>query len=157
MLNVYNKASRQNPKTKKESKESVINGTIIVLAELIEYIDGSWSGTVFKLADLSKLYSKRLEQLGVVMEGKSYTTHLTNRILVFIPDLQDHKQVRDVLLIFNEDVGEALKQTTSYSHDDEGIIIAKSAKIIRRDMLDTKYSFTGTFNDKCQQESFPQR
>ncbi|CAC5367122.1 unnamed protein product [Mytilus coruscus] len=157
LLKLYNKASRQTPKTKKESQESVIHG--IVLAELIEYIDGSRSGThivpIFKLADLAKLYSKRLDQLGVVIEGRTYTTHLENRILAAIPDLKAHKQGRDVLLIFNEDVGEVLKQATSYS-DDEGIIIAKAAQIVRRNMFDTRYSFTGTFNDSCQQESVPQ-
>ncbi|CAC5382291.1 unnamed protein product [Mytilus coruscus] len=158
LIKLYNKASRQTPKTKKENQESVIHG--IVLAELIEYIDSSRSGTdivpIFKLADLAKLYSKRLEQLGVVIEGRINTTHLKNRILAAIPDLQSHKQGRDVLLIFNEDVGEALKQATSYSCDDEGIIIAKAAKIVRRDMFDTRYSFTGTFNDSCQHESVPQ-
>ncbi|CAC5395241.1 unnamed protein product [Mytilus coruscus] len=79
-----------------------------------EYIDGSWTRTdivpIFKLADLAKLYSKRLEQLGVVMEGRINTTHLKNRILAAIADLQTHKQGRFVLLIFNEYVGEVLKQ-----------------------------------------------
>ncbi|CAC5387169.1 unnamed protein product [Mytilus coruscus] len=59
LIKLYNKASRQTPKTKKESQESIIHG--ILLAELKEYIDGSRSGTdivpIFKLADLTKLYS----------------------------------------------------------------------------------------------------
>ncbi|CAC5386256.1 unnamed protein product [Mytilus coruscus] len=110
LIKLYNKASGQTPKTKKESQETVIHG--IVLAKLIEYIDGSRSGTdivpIFKLADLAKLNSKRLEQLEVFIEGRINTTHLKNRILAAIPDLQSHKQGRDVLLIFNKDVGETL-------------------------------------------------
>lgn len=73
-----------------------------------------------------------------------------------LPDLQAHKQGRDVLLVFKEDVGEVLKQATSCNYDDEGIILAKAAKIVRRDMLNTKYRFTGTFNERCQQESVAQ-
>ncbi|CAC5393282.1 unnamed protein product [Mytilus coruscus] len=94
--------------------------------------------------DLISLEAKKyLAQLGVVMEGMINTTHLNNWILAVIADLQEHKQGRFILLIFNEDVGEVLKEATSDSLDDEGIIIAKAAKIIRRHMLDTKNSLTG--------------
>ncbi|CAC5415247.1 unnamed protein product [Mytilus coruscus] len=71
-----------------------------------------------------------------------------------IADLQAHKKGR-FDLIFNKDVGEVLKEATSNSLDEKGIIKAKSAKIIQRDMLDTKNRFTGTFNDSCQHESVP--
>ncbi|CAC5387402.1 unnamed protein product [Mytilus coruscus] len=113
LIKLYNMATRQSQKTKKEIQESVIRG--IVLAELIKYlyIDGSRSGTdivpIFKLADLANLYSKRLEVLEVVMEGMIKTTHMKNWILAAIADLQAHKQGRDVRIIFSEDVGEALK------------------------------------------------
>ena len=36
----------------------------IALAELLAYIEDNAKQTVFKLSDLSKLYSSRLEQLG---------------------------------------------------------------------------------------------
>lgn len=158
LIRLYNKANRQNQQTSKDSHESVVHG--IVLGELLEYIESSRSESdvipIFKLADLAKMYSTRLGQLGVAIEGRVNTTHLKNRILSAFPDMQAHKQGRDVLLIFKDDVGEALKRATSLSRDDEGIILAKASKIVRRDMLDTKYSFTGTFNDNCQKESVPQ-
>ena len=71
---------------------------------------------------------------------------MKNRILAALPDLQDLKQGGDVLLVFKEDICEVLKQATSCNYDDEGFILAKAAKIARRDMLNTKYRFTGTFN-----------
>ncbi|CAC5422372.1 unnamed protein product [Mytilus coruscus] len=102
-------------KTHKESQESVIHG--IVLSEIIEYIDGTRSGTdivpISKLVDHAKLYSNPLEQLGVVMEGRIDTSHLKNWNVAVIADLQAYKQGRLVLLIFNEGVREALKQATS--------------------------------------------
>ena len=59
------------------------------------------------------------------MESKVNVTNLKIRIQAAIPDLQALKQGKQVVLIFNKDVGEALKQATCYSCDDEGIIIAK--------------------------------
>ncbi|CAC5389452.1 unnamed protein product [Mytilus coruscus] len=91
-LKLHNKAIRQNPKTQKVSQESVIHR--IVDAELIEYNDSSESGTdivpIFELANIAKLYSKRLEQLGVVMEGMINTTLLKNWILAAIEYMQAH-------------------------------------------------------------------
>ena len=101
------------------------------------------------LTDLAKLYNKSLEQLEVVIESKVNVTSLKIRIQAAIPDLQALKQGKQVVLIFNKDVGEALKQATCYSCDDEGIIIAKAPYIVG----DT--CFTRTFNDSCQHESVP--
>ena len=105
------------------------------------------------LTGLAKLYNKSLEQLEVVIESKVNVTSLKIRIQAAIPDLQALKQGKQVVLIFNKDVGEALKQATCYSCDDEGISIAKAANIVRRHMFGTKCSFTRTFNDSCQHES----
>ena len=35
------------------------------------------------------------------------------------------------------------------------MILLKGTRIIRRDMLDTKSKFNGTFNNSCEQESVP--
>lgn len=92
------------------------------------------------------MYSDRLGQLEVAIESRVNTTHLKNIILSALPDMQAHKQGRDVLLIFKDDVCEVLKRATFLNRDDEGIILAKASKIVRRDMFETKYRFTGTFN-----------
>jgi 2-keto-3-deoxy-galactonokinase len=102
LINLYNRTRKHVPKTEEERQESVVHG--LVLAELVDYIDASRSENdavpVFKLIDLQKLYTERLEQLGVFVEGRVIATRLKNRILAALPDLQAHKQGRDVLLVF---------------------------------------------------------
>jgi len=114
LINLYNMTRKHIPKTEEERQESVVHG--LVLADLVEYIDASRSETdavpVFKLKDLQKLYTERLEQLGVFVEGRVNATRLKNRILAALPDLQAHKQGRDVLLVFKEDVGEVFQSGT---------------------------------------------
>lgn len=66
--------------------------------------------SIFQLADIGKLHSKCLEQIRVVMEGMSNTTLLNNWILTAIEDMQAHQKGSVLLLIFNEYVGEVLKQ-----------------------------------------------
>ena len=70
--------------------------------------------------------------------------------------MQAYKKGRDVLLVYNDNIGDALFQAYEQTYDDEAIILAKAAKIVSQEMFDTKSIFTGTFNDQCQRESVPQ-
>ncbi|CAC5419697.1 unnamed protein product [Mytilus coruscus] len=65
------------------------------------------------------------------MEGMINTKLLKNWILTAVEDMQAHTKGSVVLLIFNEYVGEILKQTMSYSRDDEGLIIYKDVVCFR--------------------------
>ena len=108
-----------------------------------------------KLADLVKLYSTRLEQLGVKQHDHSHSTHLKNRILAQFPDLAAHKEGCDVLLAFDKDLGPALCKVYEHDYDDEAICLAKAANIVRRDMLKLEATFTGSFDLDCQKRSVP--
>ncbi|VDI03322.1 Hypothetical predicted protein [Mytilus galloprovincialis] len=112
--------------------------------------------TIFRLADLLNMYTNRLEQFGIDTSKRLNSTHLKDRILAAIPDLEAHKQGRDVLLIFNEDIGKAIKQALASNYDDEAIILSKAAKIVRKDMMETNTSFKGFFETDCQKKSVPQ-
>ena len=83
----------------------------LVLSELVSYIvETSLSSdgpVVFHLADMSKLYQQRLEQLGVNSPTVN-STRLKEKLLAEIPELEAHKQGRDVLLAFQVDAGLAL-------------------------------------------------
>ncbi len=46
--------------------------------------------------DLMYLYSTRLEQLGKHVTGRVHSTKLKNRILSYFPNIDAHKQGRDV-------------------------------------------------------------
>ena len=59
---------------------------------------------VLKLADLAKMYSARLNQLGVDVSGRLHTTELKNRILAQFPVMQAHREGRDVSLAFKDGI-----------------------------------------------------
>ena len=68
----------------------------IALAELVSYIhetgDNKDEVRVLKLADLAKMHSARLNQLGVGVSGHLHTTELKSRILAQFPDMQAHRE-----------------------------------------------------------------
>ena len=132
----------------------------IALAELLSHIDDARNdesvAPILKLADLVKLYTARLEQLGVKQDSRLNSTKLKDRILSHFPDLSAHREGRDVLFAFSSDVGSALRKACDVDYDDEAICLARAAKIVRRDMLKTQSSFTGTFDQNCQVKSIPQ-
>ena len=67
---------------------------------------------MFKLVELAKLYSAKLEELGITSSSKINTTRLKERLLGAFPDLiiSAHTQGRHVLLIFNHATGDAIRK-----------------------------------------------
>ena len=96
------------------------------------------------------LYKKRQEQLGVESPDV-HPTRFKDQLLFHIPKLQAHRQGRDVLLAFENDVGSLLSQASKYG---EAIHIAKAAGIIRRDMLNRK-NFSSSFHDTYIEQAVP--
>ena len=82
---LYNKAARtvENEESKERRLKRECHG--IALAQLIE-------GVVpfFKLSDLTKLYTERLQSRGVDSKSRLRSTTLKNRILAHFPDLESH-------------------------------------------------------------------
>ena len=135
------------------------SGHSIALAELLAHVEDARTdesaAPFLKLADLVKLYTARLEQLGVKQQNRLNSTKLKDRILSHIPDLSAHREGRDVLLAFASDVGSALRKACDSDYDDDAICLARAAKIVRKDMLKLQSTFTGTFNKDCQVKSVP--
>ena len=103
-----------------------------------------------------KLDNERLVELGVETTGRIHSTDLKNRILANMPGLQSYKEGRDVLLSYNDDVGNALRNACLDDCDDEAICLAKAAEIIRRDMTNVDTQFDGSsFEQGCQEASVP--
>ena len=129
----------------------------IAFSKLVTYISGMKNASdsrdplIFKLADLTILYNQRLEQLGVESPDV-HSTRLKDQLLFLIPKLQAHRKGRDVLLAFENDVGSVLSQAPKYS---EAIHLAKTAEMIRRDMLHHKSNFSSTFHDTDLQRLVP--
>jgi len=125
-------------------------------SELVTYlVETTRSGegpAVFRLADIVHLYAQRLEQLGVDAPAVN-STRLKEKLLSEIPELEVHKQGRDVLLAFQKDVGFVLSEASDYYS--EAIILGKAANILRRHMLDHKSTFDGTFHEGCIEQAIP--
>ena len=110
---LYNKTEAVQDKSRQESA-----GTLPChsLAELLAYIDESRKDeniTVFKLADLCKLYSTRFEQIGGEQHDHLHSTRLKNRILAHFPDLTAHKEGHDIY----EDSKSCCHDTSLYGCD----------------------------------------
>ena len=99
--------------------------------------------SVFKLADLAQFYTSRMEQLGVKHDGRDY-------LLTFLTCAQH--QGRDVLLAFNEDLGDALAKACELDRYLDGIHLARAAQIVRRHIFGDAKVFNG-FHAGCQQDS----
>ena len=81
-----------------------------ILAELVTHVVeaqlGSTGSVVFKLADLCNLYQSRLKQFDT--NSAFNRTRLKNKLLLKIPELKQFHKGREVLLVFEKDVGPAL-------------------------------------------------
>ena len=106
----------------KHDKSDVNHG--IALAELSAYIEDARMediAPIFELSDLVKLYSSRLEYLGMEQHTHPHSTVLKNRILAKIPELKASKEGRDILLTFDDDLGPALRRACDDDCDSEAM------------------------------------
>ena len=130
----------------------------IAFAELLSYIEIRIDNLViliFKLSDLTNLYSNRLKQLGTIVQGRVHSTKLKNRILSYFLDIEAHTQGRKVFLVFNGDVGDALEKACEHDADSDAVHLARAATIVRQDMFSIKMEFSGSFQAQCQEQSVP--
>ena len=69
-----------------------------------------------------------------------------------MPEIEANKQGRNILIAFKKDIGKVLLKGSEY---DDGIILTKAATILRKLMLDTNSSFTGSFEQSYVDQSVP--
>lgn len=156
LVSLYNKA-RDSEARIGSDVDAMNHG--IAFAELVSFMEDVRSddavAPVFKLTQLTNLYSNRLEQLGTDVGGRIHSTKLKERILAYFPDMQAHKQGRNVILIFNEDIGSALRKACEHDADNDAVILVKAANIVRRDMFEMQNHYSGSFGISCQEKSVP--
>ncbi len=161
LVSLYNRKRSQKIGTEKEEKEKIIKA--IALAELIAHIEETRADeaykvncvTELKLADLTKLYKARIEQLhGSIIKERIHGTHFKHKILAYFPDMGEYKIGNLVHLAFQDDVGLALKQAFE-DRDSTTVQMANCAQMIRKDILSNKYAFDGIFEKGCQIDSIP--
>ena len=138
-------------------RERVISS--VAFAELVMYIEDSHlnsdTAPVFRMAELANLYKSRLEHYGIALENRVHSTRLKERLLSKVSGLKAVNHGREVLLAFDEDLGGAIDQACDQDKDSDAIHLARAAQIIRRDMFEYAHSFSGSFEEGCQERSAP--
>ena len=131
LVKLYNTNRRNIEEDRDENTDGVAHG--LALVELIGYIQDLKSSDlsrapIFKLADLLKLYTDRINELGVSVSERIHSTYLKGRILANVPGLHAHKQGRDVMLSFDDDIDHALRDACVDDDDDEVHLSGKSCR-----------------------------
>ena len=62
---------------------------------------------------------------------------------------------KEVLLVFDNDIGSALSMACTYDQDMDALHLAKAAQIVRREMFNTCNRFDDLFAQGCQESSVP--
>jgi len=122
---------------------------------LVAYIEDNAKQTVFKLYDLSKLCSSRLEQLGAYVPERVNSTRLKERLLSQLPDLREYNEGREVKLAFSSDISAALQFAQDYDYDAEAIHLTKAATFVRKEMLTKQQHFNRSYESDCHHQAVP--
>ena len=121
-----------------ENVTTQISIEAIALAEIVAYIENTAKQTLFKLSDLSKLYSSRLEQLRDYVPERINSTRLKERLLSQLPDLLEYSEGKEVKLAFSSDISAVLQFAQDCDCDAEAIHLAKAATFVRKEMMPGK-------------------
>ena len=148
------KAGRQ----QSESNIDVLKG--LAFAEVISYIEECRESNTkaIPLSDICDLYKSLLEKLGVHEESRVHSTRLKEKVLTHVPGLRaiNAGAGKEVLLAFDNAIGDVLKEALKKNRDEEGIELAAAAKIICRDILEMEVpEFSGSFKMDDHDKSCP--
>ena len=110
-----------------------------LLAEVVSYIKeyGQIGGdlNIFELSDIKKLYCDFLLKIDLQRNFKIIFQHL-NLI------------VTSLVLSFKKDVGDALLDACNFHSDDEAMMLMRVTKIVRKEIFETNYHFSGSLCDE---------
>ena len=154
LVALYNRAAAVDRETS-SSEPTHSCSESLAFAQLVEYISelkrDCSIAPVFKLSDLTKMFQCRLPP-----ETRVHSTRLKNRLLSQFPGMTAQSHGKEVLLVFDEDIAGALSNACQFDADVEASILVKAAHIVRRDIANVTYKFSGEFLPNCQEVSVPQ-
>ena len=134
LSNLYRSASYKQLEGNFFDYEKKLQG--IAFGEVVAFIEESLMTSkeqipASKLSDLIKLYVARLSALGVHLETRVHSTRFKKSLLSQFQDMSAYNDKKEVFLVFNHDVGEAIATAAEPNYDD-GYILARAAHILRR-------------------------
>ena len=125
--------------------------------ELAEYIENSVeNGTLlFPPPELHSLFENRLSDLGYPKSVNRF--RFKNRILDHFQEAKEQNDGKQTVLIFGNGLRNIVKEAfQERDFSDDAAVLAKAAKIVRRDLFSHKgFSFSGTFPVGCQESYVP--
>ena len=114
---------------------------------------------VLRLQDLTSMYKKQMLKHGALEKDakRVHTTRmrLLKQLLEHVPGLCEAKDERNFLLTLGKEVGSTVLEACNSSTNDNGIIIAKAAHILRKQPFLSKEVFDGDLIRKRQSNSVP--
>ena len=119
------------------------------LSEVVNVVQEKFLGDhhtlVFFLKDLRRLCQDQLKYLGADedMIKNVNVTSLKEQLLGEIPGLQEQKTGKLVILTVEEDVGRAIVEFSQNTWHDEGVILSKPARVVRRFLFTKEETFEG--------------
>ena len=131
----------------------------IAPAELVSFIESERNdklAPMFWLFKWVKLYMSLLTELGIKIEGRVNSTISKERILSIISGLTSQAQGQDIIVIFESDIGGAIKNACVNDWDNNTINLARAADIVRKDTFEHRHNFSGSFDPKCEENAVPQ-
>jgi len=69
--------------------------------------------------------------------------------------MRAHREGRDVLLAFKDDIWIALKTAYKSDFDSDALMLKQSGTIVRREIFNRKCAFEGHFSEMCHQDAVP--
>ena len=110
---------------------------------------------VFYVKDLKKWYQNRLKTLGAseIMIQNVNVTRMKEDLLEQVPGLREQRDGKYVILTVDDEFGRALIQCSQNTMKEDGIIISKAAKIVRRCMFKEDEIFDGNLSSRKQKSS----
>ena len=124
--------------------------------ELIAHVENGVEGgqLYFKLSSLREMYESRLLDLGVRKEINR--VRFKDKVLKHFPNAQEQSDGKSAILVFEQGMQEMLKQALQCDFEEDALIMAKAAKIVRGDIFESNgLKFNGSFPSECQTESVP--
>ena len=149
---------RKKPKHQEdESEDETTKLQAVALAQVVAYIESCRedpeSRPLFYMSDLCELYASRLKDIGLHVPDRVHSGRLRDKLLAAIPDLFSAHEGRNVVLMFNKDLGAAMKEAST--RDSEAVQLARAAELVRKEIFKYKQVFNGRFQEECQEKSVP--
>ena len=144
---------RQNSSDCKKQERQIKSKAFV---ELVSHVENSVEGGQFhfKFSSLRELYENRLLKLGITKEINK--VRFKEQVLKYFPYAQEQRDGKNVVLVFEPGMQEMLKQALNSDHVEDALILAKAAKLLRRDIFNSAgFRFNASFPSECQQNSVP--